>query len=338
MSRKFLLGCAILALLVMSAFTIGAQDDEAVIGVLIPSTAGEFYAGVVEGAEALATEYGVSVEVLSSDNEIETELANAEALIEQGVSAVIINPLDAVESLPAIEALNAAEIPVFLMDRGLDFADAEVEFVSTIGMDNLAAGASAAEYLCTSLEEAGNVLVLVNMPEMEEDADMAEDAEMDEEVVLSPADARLEGFNTFLAESCTGLITTELNLNGLEDAEVSAAITDALDGTDAVFATNGDDILTAMTAVIRARLSGVTLIGFDATEDTLGAIQLGRLNGVISPNGGLLGATAVETAAQFLTGEEIELTYTLDPLVINADAFDAVRSCGIPGFPPCSGT
>jgi len=340
MSRKALLIIMVMALFVVPMVAVNAQEEgSSVVGVMIPTTNGDFYDGFIESLNEFAAEFGLEVVVLSAENDLEVEAENIETLIADGVSALLFTPTDAIESLSVIAMANEAEIPVFVLSSELELTDAEVEVVSTIGMDNAVAAETAAEYICTELEETGNVIEIYNVPTMDEmmDEDMeADDEEMatdDEEMmVASPAEARSEAFNAYFAESCTGVTVSQVDISGLEDADALTAIGDTLsDEVNAVFAVNDADVLTAMTATIRARLNGVTLIGFNATEDTLGAIQIGRLNGVISPSGSALASASITAVASFLAGEDIEATYALDPLVINADAIEAVRGNCRPG-------
>jgi len=337
MSRKVISLFVLLALLVVSAVSINAQDEETVIGVLLPSNTGEYYEGLVEGVETTAAEIGVEVVVLVSDNDLETEATNLELLIEQGVNALLIDPVDVADSLDVIAAANEAGIPVFVLTSEIDLTGTEIEVTSMIGIDNTAAGELAGEYLCTTLEETGTILELVNMPVMEEDmeAEESDDAEM----TMTPAEARSAGFEAYMTENCGGVTVEMFDVTEMEEDDIVAALREIVSGEDApnaIFATNDVETLLAMRAVIRARASGeVQVFGFNATADTLGAITAGQLNGVISPSGGSLGVAAIEAAANFLSGEEIDNVLTLDPLVINADAIDAVRRPCLPNDPNC---
>ncbi|MEQ8674508.1 MAG: sugar ABC transporter substrate-binding protein [Aggregatilineales bacterium] len=333
MSRKTLFVVLMMALFVTPMVAVNAQDDaSSVVGVLIPTTNGDFYDGLTESLQEFAADFGLEVVILSAENDLETESANLASLIEQGVSALLFSPMDAVASLPIIAEANAAGIPVFVLSSDLDLTDAEVEVVSTIGMDNAVAATTAAEYLCTTLEETGTVIELYNVDAMmdemetEEDADASEDMEAME--AHSAADVRSEAFNAYFAESCTGVTVSQLDISGLADTEAATTIRGALsDEVNAIFATNDADILNAMSATIRARRNNITLLGFNATEDTLGAIEIGRLTGTISPSGTQLASVGLSTVASYLAGETVENTYALDPLVINAEAIEAVRNC-----------
>lgn len=330
MSRKTLLIVLVMALFVVPMVAVNAQDDaSSVVGVLIPTTNGDFYDGLTESLQELADSFGLQVVILSADNDLETEAANLETLVDQGVDALLFSPTDAVGSLPIIASANEAGIPVFLLSSDLDLTDASVDVVSTIGMDNATAATTAAEYLCTTLEESGTVIELYNVDATMEDAETDTEADTSEEMeTTSPADVRSEAFNAYFADNCTGVTISQVDVSGLSDSDATTTIRSALtDDVNAIFATNDTDILNAMSATIRARRNDVTLLGFNATEDTLGAIEIGRLTGIISPSGTQLASVGLSTVATYLAGDTVENTYALDPLVINADAIEAVRNC-----------
>ena len=316
MFRKILFLCLVVALLIVPLTVVNAQDDDGgtLIGVLIPTTDNDFAAGVSEGALAAAEALGVEVVVLESGGDIDVEAENLATLIEQGVDALLITPTDAVDSLPTIAAANEAGIPVFILGDTFSVAEAEIDVVSTIGVDNLVAGATAAQVMCDTIEGTGTVLELVNIPESGDD-------------VVTFEELRSEGFNTYMTESCADVTVIAVDISGLDASGVVGELRTALSENEVngIFAYNDNDILLAMQATIRARVVGVTLIGFNATTDTLGAVQLGRITGVMSAAGSQLGTAGVETANAFLQGEEVESSVFTDVFFINADEMIAVR-------------
>ena len=298
----------ILLLVPLSLMTAQDGDDGTLIGILIPTTDNDFAAGVSEGALAAAEALGINVVVLASEGDVAVEAENLATLIEQGIDALLITPTDAVESLATIAAANEAGIPVFILGDTFSVAEAEIDVVSTIGFDNSDAGETAAEILCTNLENTGSVIEVVNLADIN-------------------AELRSAGFNAYMAESCSDITLISVDVTDLEARAVVGALRDAFSENDinGIFANNDMDALLAMQATIRARLVGVTLIGFNATTDTLGAVQLGRITGIMSPAGSELGSTGVETANAYLTGEEIESNVFTDIFFINADEMVAVR-------------
>lgn len=319
MTRKLISLVTLLMLFLLSFTLVSAQDDGTTIGVLIPNTENDFSLGVSEGVQSAAESLGVSVTILESDGDIETEMANLQTLINQGVNALLITPTDAVESLATIAAANEAGIPVFIMGDTFEVSEAEdVSIVSTIGMDNVLAGQTAAESLCGLLESTGTILEIVNLP----DVAMEED-------VTTLSEQRSEGFNIYMTESCADVTVMTVDISGMDMRDSVSTLISTLGNNEinGIFAYNDTDALLAMQATIRARLVGVSIVGFNATTDTLGVVQMGRVTGIISPSGSDLGQTAVETVVSYLAGEEVNTSILTDPFYINADLMTTVRVC-----------
>lgn len=316
MTRKFIALLVVLVLILGAFATVSAQEEDTVIGVMLPTVNGDFYDGMVELFGTAAGELGVTVTVMDSEYDLEVEAENIAALIEDDIDALLFTPVDAVESLSVIEAANEAEVPVFLIGENAELSAAEVEVVSTVGIDNEVGGQVAAEYVCSSIEDGGTVLELVETFE-------------DEESTLAEVyQARSEAFAAYLDEECSGFTVETFDVTGMSSREMLRELPEALTEGEVVsiFATNDLNILSAVRPVVRAQVD-VLLVGFNATEDTLGAIQLGSLNGVVSSSGSDLGMLGLETALAYLDGEEVESNLVLNPLLINAEALTQVRGC-----------
>lgn len=316
MTRKFIALLVVLVLILGAFATVSAQEEDTVIGVMLPTVNGDFYDGMVELFGTAAGELGVTVTVMDSEYDLEVEAENIAALIEDDIDALLFTPVDAVESLSVIEAANEAEVPVFLIGENAELSAAEVEVVSTVGIDNEVGGQVAAEYVCSSIEDGGTVLELVETFE-------------DEESTLAEVyQARSEAFAAYLDEECSGFTVETFDVTGMSSREMLRELPEALTEGEVVsiFATNDLNILSVVRPVVRAQVD-VLLVGFNATEDTLGAIQLGSLNGVVSSSGSDLGMLGLETALAYLDGEEVESNLVLNPLLINAEALTQVRGC-----------
>ncbi len=132
-------------MLVLGAGVISAQDDGITIGLSLSTLNNPFFVTLRDGAQAAADELGVELIVVDAQDDPATEDGEYSGLdCSKGVDAILINPTDADAIVPSIEAANAANIPVFTVDRGA----AAGEVVSHIASDNVAGGAMAARFLC----------------------------------------------------------------------------------------------------------------------------------------------------------------------------------------------
>jgi ribose transport system substrate-binding protein len=317
MSRKNIIVLVVLILLISPMVVVQAQSDSPVIGMSLPTLTTDYYLALVDGATEAAEAAGYEVNALGADYDVETEAANVRTLIDEGVAALLINPTDTVESVAAITAANEAGIPVFLVGGNLELEDTEVELAGMIGLDDAASGAFVADAVCTAIDGSGTVVELLNV------------AEDSESTLAAQAIARSEGFNSAMSDSCADAGVTSLNINGMSNSEVVSAISELLASGDVtgIVAYNDSDILLAMRATIRAGANSVRLFGFNASENALGAIQLGRVTGIVAADAPTLGRVSVETAVAVLSGEELEGPVYADALLVTADNLEDVRWC-----------
>ena len=78
-----------------------------------------------------------------------------------------------------------------------------------------------------------------------------------------------------------------------------------------VFAHNDEMALGALEA-IEASGKDIAVVGFDANEDAVKAVEEGRLDGTIAQKPDMIGEVAIETAVQSLGGEEVEASIPVE--------------------------
>ncbi len=88
------------------------DNSDITIGSVIMNTSGEWFAEVIAGQEAAAADLKVKFSIVSSDNEVSKESDNVGTFVAQGVDAIAISPLSSDASVAAVEAADAAGIPV----------------------------------------------------------------------------------------------------------------------------------------------------------------------------------------------------------------------------------
>lgn len=279
-----------------------AEETTYTIGIALPELETAYYEGLVEGINTASEEFEVEVMVLGADNDLETEAANVESLIEAGVDAIILSPVDATESLPLIETINEAEIPVFVIGQEAEGV------ISSIMVDNTASGETAAELLCENLEGEGTVLTF--------------------EAVSDIQIERAEGFTAYMEENCEAVEFVAVEIADLEADDIIDAVASALDDNDvdAVFALDAETTAATVSAFITTYSRGITLIGFDINEDTLAAVQMGVVNAVVAHNLTDIGFAGIEAVVNYLNEEEVEPVVTIEAIVVDGDT--DMSKCG----------
>lgn len=280
-----------LSMLIITALALTGCQQEATpegttLGLVISTLNNPFFVTLRDGAQDAADAAGVELIVVDAQDDSAEMTSGIEDLISRGVSALLINPTDSDAVVPSIEQANEAGIPVFTVDRGASGG----EVVSHIASDNVAGGRMAAEYLCDQLGGSGNVVELQGIPGS------------------SAARDRGQGFNEYMSSECSGVTIVAqqtANFNRDEGLTVFENILTAEPEIDGVFAHNDEMILGAIQAAEAAGRTDMIFVGFDAIDDAVAAVEEGRLDATIAQQPGLMGELGVETAVDYLNGEDV---------------------------------
>ena len=122
---------------------------------------------------------------------------------------------------------------------------------------------------------------------------------------------RGEGFNNIAQESLDVVAQQTANFDRAEGLSVMENILQSNPDITGVFAHNDEMALGALEA-IEAAGKDIQVVGFDATEDAVQAVEEGRLAGTVAQKPDLIGETGVETAVQFLDGEDVEASIPVE--------------------------
>lgn len=265
------------------------SDGEYNIGFSISTLNNPFFVTLSEGAETKAEELGAEISVVDAQNDAAKQASDVEDLIQQDVDLIMINPVDSEAVATAVESANNAGIPVISVDRSVEGG----EVVSHIASDNVAGGELAGEYLLSLVEEGAQVAELQGVPG------------------ASATRERGEGFNNVAQESLDVVAQQTANFDRAEGLTVMENILQSNPDIEGVFAHNDEMALGALEA-IEASGKDIQVVGFDATEDAVQAVEEGRLAGTVAQKPELIGETGVETAFQFLEGEDVEASIPVE--------------------------
>lgn len=274
-----------------------AESDTVRIGLSISNLANPFFASLQEGAAEAADRLGVTLLVEDAADDAAAQAEQIQSLIDAGVNALLINPVDSESITAAVETANAAGIPVFTIDRSALGG----EVVAHIASDNRAGGEMAGDYLADILGESGNVVELKGIEG------------------TSAAQDRGAGFNEALTayENITIIAAETANFSREEGEAVFAALLEANADIDGVFAHNDEMILGAIEAARAAgRLEEIRFVGFDAVDDALTSLEAGELQATIAQQPAEMGRLGVEVAVAYLNGESVAANIPVDLALI----------------------
>lgn len=133
-----------------------SMAQEKVLGLAAIDLQNSFYVRMKEAGDVAASDYGVKSTWQSAEGSLEKQVGIIENFINQGVSAILIDPIDKNAVVPAIEKATAAGIPVITMGNKVEAG----ENYSTLYPDynNMAMVARA---IGTSLGGEGEIALLV---------------------------------------------------------------------------------------------------------------------------------------------------------------------------------
>ncbi len=126
------------------------------IGLDFPRSDTAFWASYISYVPQEATKLSATLTTTSSNNSIQTLIANVPILIAKGAKAIVMAPQDTAAIGPTIADLDNKKIPVISVDTATDTGNTYM----VVRADNVAYGNKACQFLGTSLKGAGSVVVL----------------------------------------------------------------------------------------------------------------------------------------------------------------------------------
>ena len=248
----------------------------------------EYARGVEEAAKAAGYEFVLSDQKSSQ----ETQVSGSMDLINQGISALVVSPVQPPALPGTVETAHDAKIPVIIGDVG-----AEGDYDAFVLSANYDGGKLAAQYMVEKLKDkAGKKEVLV--------------------ITLHPGsavgEARAAGFVDEMKNHADFEIVGELNGNdtvegGLTVTNDTLAANPELAG---IYACNDPEAIGAAQALKTAGKNGVTdvlLVGFNGDPPAFELIKKGDMAATIRQDPYGQGKKCVELALMLLEGKE--LTY-----------------------------
>lgn len=109
------------------------------LGYNVATLANPFFQGMTKGVVDAAARFpDMTLLNTNANGDANTQSTMVIDLINQGVDALILNPISANSIVPVVEQARKKDIPVFTLDRGAACGDCQTNFLET---DNVALGA-----------------------------------------------------------------------------------------------------------------------------------------------------------------------------------------------------
>ncbi|MDF2821295.1 MAG: D-ribose transporter substrate-binding protein [Clostridiales bacterium] len=265
------------------------------VGFSVSTLNNPFFVTLVDGAKAAAKENNIDLIVVDAGDDAAKQASDIEDLMSKNVGVLIVNPVDSDAVAPAITDAIEQGIKVISVDRAVN----GVEVDSQIASDNVAGARMATEYLRDLLGEGAKVAELQGVPGASATIDRGlgfhEIADTDLEVVASQT----------------------ANFNRAQGMTVMENILQSDNTILGVFAHNDEMALGAIEA-ITASGKNILVIGFDATDDAVAAVNAGTMTATVAQKPDEMGKTAVNTAVKLLAGEQVEKSIPVEVELIKS--------------------
>lgn len=231
--------------------------------------------------------------------------AQIKEMIDEGVTAIFLNPVDWTEVSEALELCKEAGVAVFNVDTNVYKKDM-VE--SIIWSDNYQAGVQCAEDMMKKKEKA-DILIMKHYN-------------------VQSTNERVQGFLDTIEGHDEYKIVDEITITS--EFEVAMEEMDRILDKDLKFdVVLGGNDPTALGALAGLQSNHVTekilIYGIDGSPDAKEMIKKGYLEGTSSQQPVKMGKKAVETAYKYLRGEPVEKDIMIDVIMItneNLNDFD----------------
>ncbi|XXT21048.1 substrate-binding domain-containing protein [Sorangium sp. So ce429] len=264
------------------------------IAVVPKGTTHEFWKSVHAGAVKASRELDVDIVWKGPlrEDDLKGQIDVVSSFVAQGVSGIVLAPLNDAALRAPVRAAAQAKIPVVAFDSDLA-GDEHVSFVAT---DNHAAGRLAGEHLVKAIGGKGSVLVL-RYQEGSASTQNREKGFLDA-VRATPG-------ITVASDNQYGGATTETAFNKSESLLLAQR---AAEGAIAgVFTPNESTTFGMLQALRKTNVARkVKFVGFDASDKLLGALGDGDIEALVVQDPFTMGYQAVKTMAAHLRGERVE--------------------------------
>ena len=221
-------------------------------------------------------------------------------LIEQGIDAIFLSPVDWIEITPAIEKLNEAGVKIINIDTKVQAIDKVDAYV---GSDNTSAGYLCGQDLLEKIPQGGKV-VIVECPNR------------------NSINERIQGFEKAIAKKGFEVVARIDAKGNLEDAlpEVEEVLKNNSDVV-AIMCGNDPGALGALIAANTVGANDLIIYGIDGSPEVKKEIakETSQIAGTVGQSTETMGQEAAKVAIQLMNGEKVKKTTYIDTFLINKE-------------------
>jgi ABC-type sugar transport system substrate-binding protein len=268
------------------------------VGATLLSLQYPFLVHLNDAMKAEAQKDGFNLTALDPRQSTATELSQIEDLITKKANAIIMIPVDQKASQAAAAKVNAANIPLILVNTRFS-DDFKGKYVTYVGSDDTEAGTIEGKYVLDQLPQGGSIVYLVG------------------QYGGASTERRKAGFDQVINGSNIK-VATEVEAKGSR-AEAKSIMEDLLRRYSnkgqivGVVAQNDEMAIGASSAIKEAGRSDEfkIIIGVDGSEAGLKAVKSGDMTASVFQDAVGQGTKAAQVAADVLAGKTVDKEYKI---------------------------
>ena len=304
----------ILLLFLLSALLISCTTNNGkkklTIAVIPKGTTHEFWKSIHAGSNKAAQELtaqGTEIEVIWKgplrEDDREQQIQVVEGFAAQGVSGIVLAPLDDRALVRPVTDARRAGVPTVIIDSGLE----SEEIVSFVATDNYKGGTLAAERMGQLLGGKGKVLVLRYA------------------VGSASTTERERGFIERIIKNFPGIELLSMEQYAGPTRETAKQASENLlnrfgDQVQGIFTPNESSTAGMLLALQDIGKAGkVSFVGFDVSQKFIDALNSGELHGIVVQNPFNMGYLGVKTMVESLLGRNVEKKIDTGVMLVTKD-------------------
>ena len=220
-----------------------------------------FFVAMRHNLEDEAHKLHVTVNVVDGQSNSAKQTADVAAAVAEGSDGIILAPTDVDALTPAVRDVVKADIPIVTVDRRVNGMTPPVPHV---GADNVAGGAAMAKWVIDTFPQGARIVLITGQPGSSSAIDRTHGIEQ-----------------AFAAAGPRYKIVTSQTANWQRDQGLTVAqnILTSLGSAkpDVIIAEDDDMALGAVEALRASSITGVHVLGFNATPEALRAVKAGTM-------------------------------------------------------------
>jgi len=265
-----------------------------------------YWQNMVLGAKDEAAKLGVSVTFMNAQEDVQKQAQQINDLIAQGVDAVCLIPMKPDGLVNSVRALNAAKIPVIIVNREINDG---CDYVAYTGTDTYDGGETSAKILMNAIGGKGEIV------------------EFQQVLGTGPQIVRSKALQDVLKEYPDVKLVAQISHEG-SDSKVVAAMGTLLGkypNLKGIYVHGDPQAIAAGNACYSAGFTNIAIVGMGGSVQAIEAIKQGKLTGTSYQQPDEEGRSGIRLALKCLKGETLEKRYPISCPPITKDNAEQFR-------------